>query len=112
MLGSDEHGAETAGRLGEPRIHIVGELFVIGVDRIISQNRDIDPERIVIDNTMSQCGAKTRPRRSARGVTFLFEIGFEELPAQLERNLEPLNSDGYILAFLREKPKDYCAPTG
>src|SRR5438132_9424371 len=85
LLGSGEDGAKAAGRLGEPRVDIVGRLLVIGVDRIISQNRDIDPEWVVVDHTVPECRTETRPGRGARRIMFFFEIRLEELPAQLER---------------------------
>src|SRR5271169_6112187 len=59
--------------------------------RIISQNRDIDPEWVVVDHTVPECRTETRPRRGARCIMFFFEICLEELPAQLERNLEALD---------------------
>src|SRR2546421_518706 len=74
LLGSGEDGAKAAGRLGEPRVDIVGRLLVIGVDRIISQNRDIDPEWVVVDHTVPECRTETRPGRGARRIMFFFEI--------------------------------------
>src|SRR6516162_880189 len=77
--------------LGEPRVDIIRQVLVIGMDRVIAQNRQIDPERIVVDDPMPECRAKACPRRGADGVVLLFEIRFEEFPAQLERELEALD---------------------
>jgi hypothetical protein len=61
------------------------------MDRVIAQNRQIDPERIVVDGPVSECRAKACPGRGAYGVVLLFEMRLEEPPAQLERDSEPLD---------------------
>src|SRR5271166_2395417 len=70
---------------------MVGQLFVVGVDRIVPQDRDIDPKWVVVDHTVYECRTETRARRGAQSVMFSFEIRLEELPAQLERDIEPLD---------------------
>ena len=61
------------------------------MDRVIAQNGQIDPERVVVDDPVPECRAKACARRGADGVVLLFEIRFEEFPAQLERDLEALD---------------------
>ena len=39
-----EHGAKAARRLGKPRVDVIRQVLVIGMDRVIAQNRQIDPE--------------------------------------------------------------------
>ena len=55
---SREDGAKAARRFGEPRVYVIGELLVIGMDGVIAQKRQIDPERIVVDNPVLECRAK------------------------------------------------------
>jgi hypothetical protein len=45
---SREDGAKAVRRFGEPRIYVIGKLLMIGMDGVIAQNRQIDPERIVV----------------------------------------------------------------
>lgn len=90
-LRRGEDGAKAERRFGKPRINVIGKLLVVGMDRIVAQNRQVDPKRIVVDNAVPECRAKTCPGRGAYGVVLLFEICLEKFPAQLERNLEPLN---------------------
>jgi hypothetical protein len=58
---SREDGAKAVRRFGEPGIYVIGKLLVIGMDDVIAQNRQIDPERIVVDNPVPECRAKTGP---------------------------------------------------
>ena len=58
---SVEDDAKAARRFGEPRIDVFGKLFVVGVDGVIAQNRQIDPEWIVVDDPVPECRPKTSP---------------------------------------------------
>jgi hypothetical protein len=86
-----EHSAETARRLGESRVDMIRQVLVVRMDRVIAQNGQIDPEWVVVDDPVPECRAKACPRRGADGVVLLFEIRFEEFPAQLERDLKALD---------------------
>jgi hypothetical protein len=77
----NEDTAKAARRLGEPRVHVIGQLLVVGMDRVIAQNCQIDPERIVVDDPVSEYRAKTCPGRGAYGVVLFFEMRFQKFPA-------------------------------
>ena len=58
---SGEDGAKAARRFGEPRVHVIGKLLVVGMNGVIAQNRQIDPKWIVVDDPVPECRAKTGP---------------------------------------------------
>jgi len=59
--------------------------------RIISQHSQIDPKRVIRDDTVLEGGAKAGARRGARKIVFFFEISLKKFPAQFERYFESLN---------------------
>jgi hypothetical protein len=45
-----KNGAKAVCRFGEPRIYVIGRLLIVGMDGVVAQNRQTDPERIIVDN--------------------------------------------------------------
>jgi hypothetical protein len=62
--------AKPARHFSQSAIHVVSQLLVIGMHRVIAQYGQIDPERIVLDNTILERRAKAGSRGGAGRIMF------------------------------------------
>lgn len=100
-----EYRAEARERIRQALVHIVGERLVVGMDRIVAQLRDVEPERVILDDALFERLAEARLRRGTRSVVRLFKKGFDRFPAELEGNLESLDGGVADDCVLRERER-------